>query len=1275
MPVTYPKHPLVRDGKSQHERLKSKTLAPENVHLDDRSERQLLVYLNEFAKSVAYYEYPETKDSNETTTQSLQQSNWQNFFKTSGSVQVSLIENFDAAGFEQAFSTKKQFYTEGLTRADRFPLFDFLFESAFMVNAWYDALASDEVLLDNQIFKNESPLQRTIANLIRSNLSAALAQLVSIANLFVRLDETSYQLPNLSVLSSDKKTFWQIDPSVLSARDVVLMQLQDKPIAFEQQFRERLDNVLRIFAKVIRQIIEAATEQDIRQETGTHPPHLALLYTFLRLFKYLNDDLNSLTQKHLDFYYRKVLALKPKPLTPDAAHVIFELPKTTPQYKVEKNTLLKDGKDAKGAEVRFSLDNELVVGRTQVAELRTLFCDNKLYARPKADSADGLGGPFKEEEGKTNAWKTLGVSNDREDTYAQIGWIVASPTLLLESGERKVILTLVANSAFPTITKSQISIQLSGKKGWFLPKDTTLTKVETLNNQLVVEFTLQVGEEPIVEANPSVLGVDYGEKGVGIVRIFIHQADKLYNDLKVLKFQQTDITVNVSKLQNVKIRTDEGDQDPTKPFMPFGAVPSVGATFSVGSEEIFSKDISSFKVNYEWDKEPTDFEAYYHSYKIVTGVTPPTGDGSFNRTVFFFKNGEFKQIPESGTNLFSLPLTVANTAELPVLADTAAPSVSIAKDAAWQAGFVMIKLQNDFLHQYYTEALTRKALGKAIELNDLSNPNARAFIKVSDIENVKHAITNLPIGIPAATADQNTQNTNITNFANDLKNRSKSQVDTLHFDKIADVIINPPYTPIIKNLSVEYTATATGVKTFHICPFDGGKNFEAVSKDKSLIFSFKQSGALLIGLSDAVDNSLVPILFQLLESSAATNVDKAQPKWHFLNGNNWETLELGQQLLNDGTDGLIQSGIVDIILPERKNVSKTTVLPPQYYWLKISVTGDISSVCHTIGIHTQVARVTFQPTANNDPNRLAEPLAAKSIAKLDTPDPNIKSIIQPYPSFGGLPTEDDPHFYRRVSERLRHKGRAVTLFDYEQLILEAFPEVFKVKCINHTFSDITANLNNDNLLIRDMQNAGGHVTVVVVPDNTRNMLEFPEKPTASWGLLARIEAFLKKRISPFVRLKVLNPLYDEISVEAEVKFKVGRSPEYYANQLSIDLRHHLAPWAYDPTAQVTFGGVVYQSSIVGFIENRDYVDFVSDFKFIPSKLQKADLEKLTELNTERNLLLKDATAIRAASERVVLTTGTHKIEPYKLDSRTPNTPSVNQGIGNTWTVGGTKLLT
>ena len=52
-------------------------------------------------------------------------------------------------------------------------------------------------------------------------------------------------------------------------------------------------------------------------------------------------------------------------------------------------------------------------------------------------------------------------------------------------------------------------------------------------------------------------------------------------------------------------------------------------------------------------------------------------------------------------------------------------------------------------------------------------------------------------------------------------------------------------------------------------------------------------------------------------------------------------------------------------------------------------------------------------------------------------------------NFNGKMKEAGNKFYTRVSERLRHKGRTIALWDYERLVLQYFPGVYKVKCINH----------------------------------------------------------------------------------------------------------------------------------------------------------------------------------------------------------------------------------
>ena len=44
-----------------------------------------------------------------------------------------------------------------------------------------------------------------------------------------------------------------------------------------------------------------------------HQPHMALLLAFFQLYGRVQDEINGLTTKHLDFYYKRVLGLSPRP--------------------------------------------------------------------------------------------------------------------------------------------------------------------------------------------------------------------------------------------------------------------------------------------------------------------------------------------------------------------------------------------------------------------------------------------------------------------------------------------------------------------------------------------------------------------------------------------------------------------------------------------------------------------------------------------------------------------------------------------------------------------------------------------------------------------------------------------------------------------------------------------------------------------------------------------------------------------------------------------------
>lgn len=461
-------------------------------------------------------------------------------------------------------------------------------------------------------------------------------------------------------------------------------------------------------------------------------------------------------------------------------------------------------------------------------------------------------------------------------------------------------------------------------------------------------------------------------------------------------------------------------------------------------------------------------------------------------------------------------------------------------------------------------------------------------------------------------------------------------------------IPKPPYTPTLQKVTIDYRACAENtqedVNLIHLHPYE--KTYEtiplpSVTNPQSLPYlipKFTDEGHLFIGVKDLEAGSVLDLLFQMTESTADPDFDKANVKWYYLKKNKWAELRPEFEILSDETNGLIQSGIVQIKIPW-DITDDNSILPKELFWLRVSAPSDVAAIAETGMIHAQAARVTFIDEGLNL-ERLAEPLAAKTIAKPVQAVTTLKGMTQQYDSFGGKAPEADSVYYRRVSERLRHKGRGITLFDYETLVLQQFPQIFKAKCITHTMGRKGKN-------VTDYELSPGFVTVAVIPDVSQLKIENKLEPKATLALLESIEKYLKQRISPFIRLKVLNPIFEYIGVRAKIKFREGYDESFYSKRLETDLQEFLAPWAFGDSGEISFGGKIAKSAILNFIEKREYVDYLTDLK----------------------MLDKDGTdqvEIFAESARSVLTTGTHRFEPITEDEcTTENETSPDmQGLGH-----------
>ena len=387
-----------------------------------------------------------------------------------------------------------------------------------------------------------------------------------------------------------------------------------------------------------------------------------------------------------------------------------------------------------------------------------------------------------------------------------------------------------------------------------------------------------------------------------------------------------------------------------------------------------------------------------------------------------------------------------------------------------------------------------------------------------------------------------------------------------------------PYVPEIDYISSDFEAIDSDLDSFalfHIHPFGETK----AANRRLFAPDFQQEGALLFGVADLYSPAVLSLYLRLSDYGA--NFDKViapqnYPVWYYLKGNEWVEFKK-QDILLDSTGGFSKSGMVYLNIGA-DSFEKHTILPSTYAWLKLSFHNDSDAFPFLVGVETQAVEAAFVDD-NNKTAHLERGLPANTISKPLTLIPGIRSVKQPYPSYGGRASESSKAYHTRVSEYLRHKDRAWDIWDYERLILDRFPEVYKVKCIPYSGSDTGY--------------TPGAVLVVLIPDC--NII--PQKnifnPKVTKALINDVREFIGSRCSPFVSLQVDNPRYEEIEISCSVTLtKECKDESFYRNQLNEDLKRFLSPWAGSDRTDINFGKVLSKALIIYFIEKRPYIDYI-----------------------------------------------------------------------------------
>ena len=105
-------------------------------------------------------------------------------------------------------------------------------------------------------------------------------------------------------------------------------------------------------------------------EKSTHYPETALLFSFLNLFGHLQQKLNSLSQKYLDFYYNDILKQHIEEPIPDQVYLTYQALSDWPFAIIKKGERFQAGEYPNGENIIYESDYELEVNQATVKQVK-----------------------------------------------------------------------------------------------------------------------------------------------------------------------------------------------------------------------------------------------------------------------------------------------------------------------------------------------------------------------------------------------------------------------------------------------------------------------------------------------------------------------------------------------------------------------------------------------------------------------------------------------------------------------------------------------------------------------------------------------------------------------------------------------------------------------------------------------------------------------------------------------------------------------------------------
>lgn len=983
-------------------------------------------------------------------------------------------------------------------------------------------------------------------------------------------------------------------------------------------------------------------------QDGDTEPALALLLSFLKLYQQSQQRLNRVSRRHLLFYYDDCLQMPAQAPARQQLWLSLSLSTRAQPVLLEADSRFSAGNDSSATPILFRNSQPLWLSNVQLQQICSVSLLSSQRISPEHELAFVSRMYSSVHQVSPDKPQALFTADDSCPRLP--GFAIVSPVLLLTEGERSINIQLQLAlkqslaAEFDSLPDSLLQCQrlqdffplfgqlfsyyLFGPEHWLtaeykaqllakaaalctsasasqslqcisqLLQDDRMTlfyrycsnlfllKISTADGfSAISEYSLQPlpAQQPALQLRcqlaSSFAAVTGDEQGRATLQILLNPAAKLcgYTLCSQFDLLHCKVEVAVTGARQLNLANQLGPLDSSKPFWPFGPVPARGSYLLFNHAEWQHKQLQQLQLQLHWAELPqhsSGFAGHYAGY-VSDGQQPPANQ-SFLAQLDVLDDGQWQ------------PLTVApgSAAGWPLFA------------SAPDSGRLLSQQQLSF---------------DDVRAFHLDTPQAGAAYHSS----ASSGFFRLRLSAPAMAFGH-------SRYAGALS-------DTMLYNarhKKPKPLPQPPYVPQLASLSLNYCAStdiytrqdpAPGKRDLllQLYPFGQRQSYPSAQRSAvSLLPYFAHQAYVCFGLTGIAQDGRLSLLFDI-EAARGSSDTVAQDAlhWQYLHNDSWQDLPR-QALVSDSSYGLTCSGMLVLQLPQPLQTNHQ-LMPGGMVWLRACCPAHSRSYGRLRRVLTNAVAVEALDSAH----QLTEAhLAAtaqlqwqcqQKIAGLDA----INAVI-PWQAAQGSETQQDR--LQRIAQRLSHKQRACTAHDFERLVLQAFPQLGKVKCFA-------------NASTQPGQAGAGRLLLVVLAAKPCCAHDPCNKHLVSGELLRQIKHYVSALASPFAHIEVANPGFEQLQVRCAVKLNSAARQGDGIQLLQRELADYLCPWTADsPLAR--FGWELRPQLVQSFIRQRPYVEFVTDF----SLLHISDLGS-------RRYGMQDSACFSAA-EQLVLT----PVKPWHL---------------------------